>query len=800
MLRVKLALYLIAALSVVLPGLYAQIQAPPCNQQLSSGAVYRGVPALSNDGDQGTEVDCNTSNQGPPLWPACTLGEDNDLNSCSYGELYQCVQYVRRFYSLRNDIVNRVDTSSWKGKNAIDYLKVAADGSVTTPLAGFTAFPNSGAYPPMPDDILVFSEGKKGAGHVAIVKAVTDTKVYLIEENWSKNGLASPTFDPATNTVGSRNGRPPKVYKAVGWVRRNQGVMGNPVPVISSLSPNSLTVGSAPQPLNISGTGFLSTSTVTFNGIPHTAQFFSDTALSIQLSTTDLANTGYFPVIVTNPPPGGGPSNAVNFVVGNPVPSITSLAPSSLPVNSPPQPLTINGTGFVSSSTLNFNGQDRATTFVSSTQLTIQLTSADLATQGSYPVYVTNPPPLGGSSNTTSFIVSAAVNEKVLHSFTGGIDGALPIAPLNLQAANLYGTTQTGGTYGNGTVFQLSPNADGSWTETVLNNFQGGSDGANPRVGVVFDGAGNIYGTTAWAGANGAGTVYQLTPQDDGSWKETVLYNFTGSGPEQAGVILDSSGNLYGTTYGQGAYGLGSVFELTAQPDGSWTPTILHSFGESDGCGPNAEVVFDTTGNLYGTTLGCGTHGNGTVFELSPNPRGNWTPTTLYNFGNAPDGGFPDTALVLDSAGNLYGTTFFGGVNNFGTVFEISSSADGWKETVVYSFDGINDSGQTEAPVTLDMAGNLYGTTGGYDSHGSGAVYKLTHTDTGWIEGLLYVFTGGSDGGFPVPGVILDQQGNLYGTTDGGGDQRQGVAFEILTSGRRALHYSRKKEQPLGRN
>src|ERR1019366_4650077 len=294
MLQVKLALYLITALSVGLPWLQVQAQAPPCGQQLSPGAVYRGVPALSNDGDQGMEVDCDTTNQGPPPWPACTVGEDNELNSCSYGELYQCVQYVRRFYSLRNDTANRVDTSSWKGKNAIDYLKVAADGSVTTPLTGFTAFPNSGAYPPMPDDIIVFSEGKKGSGHVAIVMAVTGANVYLIEENWSKNGLASPTFDPATNTVGSRMGRTTKVYKVVGWVRENQGVMGNPVPVISSLSPNSLTVGSAPQPLNITGTGFLSTSTVTFNGGPHAITYLSPNQLSIQLSTTDLESTGYF--------------------------------------------------------------------------------------------------------------------------------------------------------------------------------------------------------------------------------------------------------------------------------------------------------------------------------------------------------------------------------------------------------------------------------------------------------------------------------------------------------------------------
>ncbi len=378
-------------------------------------------------------------------------------------------------------------------------------------------------------------------------------------------------------------------------------------------------------------------------------------------------------------------------------------------------------------------------------------------------------------------IAAADSGEKVLHTFTtGGSDGGLSIAPVT---GNLYGATQTGGTHGNGIVFQLSPNADGSWTETVLYSFQGGvSDGANPRAGVVFDSAGNIYGTTAWNGANGAGTVYRLKPQNDGSWKEAVLYNFTGSGPEQAGVILDSSGNLYGTTYGEGAYGFGSVFELAAQPDGSWTETTLHSFDGTEGCGPNAEVVFDTAGNLYGTTVGCGIHGAGIVFELSPDPQGKWNATTLYNFGNPPDGGFPDTALVLDSAGNLYGTTFFGGVNNFGTVFEISSSADGWKEKVLYSFDGINDSGPTEAPVTLDVAGNLYGTTGGYDSHGAGAVYKLTHTPDGWGEGLVYAFTGGLDGGYPVAGLINDQVGNLYGTTDTAGEFGVGVVFEIANA------------------
>ena len=284
----------------------------------------------------------------------------------------------------------------------------------------------------------------------------------------------------------------------------------------------------------------------------------------------------------------------------------------------------------------------------------------------------------------------------MLHSFGNGTDGRGPVGGLIFDAAgNLYGMTIQGGTYcsgsgGCGTVFELTPAAGGSWTEQVLYSFcpQGlpcTTDGYYPRAGLIFDGAGNLYGTTDNGGTYHDGTVFELTPAAGGTWTEKVLHNFNLNGTDGAlplgSLILDAAGNLYGTTSNGGTYtSRGTVFELTPTAGGGWTETVLHSFGNgTDGVTPEAGLIFDAAGNLYGTTTGGGTYYGGTVFELTPAAGGGWTEQVLHSFGSGTDGAYADTGLIFDAAGNLYGTTDDGGTytscpGGCGTVFEITAA------------------------------------------------------------------------------------------------------------------------------
>src|ERR1039458_2304305 len=264
----------------------------------------------------------------------------------------------------------------------------------------------------------------------------------------------------------------------------------------------------------------------------------------------------------------------------------------------------------------------------------------------------------------------AAAQETVLHSFhNNGTDGFGPYyAGLIFDAAgNLYGTTLYGGSYGGapgtgGTVFELTPAAGGGWTEKVLYSFGNvaDADGANPFAGLVFDAAGNLYGTTYAGGTYRNGTVFELTPAAGGGWTEKVLHNFNNNGTDGAtplaGLILDAVGNLYGTTQVGGTYNYGTVFELTPVAGGGWTEKVLHTFNGTDGFEPSAGLIFDAAGNLYGTA--------GVVFELTPVAGGGWTEQVLNN-GAGPGG------LIFDAAGNLYGTTLEGGTYGLGTVFEL---------------------------------------------------------------------------------------------------------------------------------
>jgi uncharacterized repeat protein (TIGR03803 family) len=388
-----------------------------------------------------------------------------------------------------------------------------------------------------------------------------------------------------------------------------------------------------------------------------------------------------------------------------------------------------------------------------------------------------------------------AQTETVLYKFTGQSDGHGPISNGNLvfdSKGNLYGTTSVGGNCPScGTVFKLIP-SNGSWENIVLYSFTGFVDGDAPGSGLVFDSAGNLYGTTANGGVSGQGTVFKVSPNPGGRWTETVLYSFEGNGfrdgqTPSAPVILDKTDNIYGTTSIGGADNRGIVFELT-QSGGVWSETILHSFSSSgnDGQHPNASLVMDNLGNLYGTTEGGGAYGLGTVFEMSES-NGIWTESVIYSFQyglgkHKYDGVGPYAALTLDQAGNLYGTTVNGGRGTgcpagCGTVFELSPSRKSWAEKVLHSFKGGKEGDFPYAGVTLDAAGNLYGTTsfgGGGPCQlngnifGCGTVFILKKSGKTWTKEVFRF--NGDNGALPQAGIILDNKGNLYGTTLDGGN------------------------------
>jgi uncharacterized repeat protein (TIGR03803 family) len=356
--------------------------------------------------------------------------------------------------------------------------------------------------------------------------------------------------------------------------------------------------------------------------------------------------------------------------------------------------------------------------------------------------------------------------ETVLYSFgNNGTDGYSPYAGLALDAeGNLYGTTYLGGVFNNcnggscGTVFKVTP----SGNETILHSFAGGrTDGCFPDMaGVVLDDAGNLYGTTNGCGSYGSGVVYKLTP----SGNETILHSFSsadGNAPF-AGVLLDKAGNIYGTTNGGGAHRCGVVYKLT--PDG--IETILYSFvgAFGDGCFPMGGLVL-VDNALYGTTYLGGRHGVGAVFKL----RLSGTETVLHSFSeNGIDGTYPEACVALDKAGNIYGTTYQGGVNHIGTVYKLTPSGT---ETILHSFPA-NDTDGTDpyfAALILDKLGNLYGVTNSGGASGGGTVFEINSSGT---ETILHSFSeNGTDGFFPL-GVVLGKMNTLYGVTDLGGTKK----------------------------
>lgn len=408
--------------------------------------------------------------------------------------------------------------------------------------------------------------------------------------------------------------------------------------------------------------------------------------------------------------------------------------------------------------------------------------------------------------------VWAAADEKVLRSFNGR-DGYYPNASLISDASgDLYGTTSYGGDLvcnnsGCGTAFELVPKAGGGWSEKVLHNFSSnGEDGYFPLGGLIFDKSGNLYGITVAGGTGscnsiargvGCGAVFQLKPAANGDWKETVLYSFNNDGADgeypQAGLVLDASGNLYGTTVAGGAESSGTVFELMPKA-GKWEETILYSFNNngSDGFYPDGGLTLRPSGDIYGTTYYGGPWNFGTVFELK-RTTGGWKESVLHSF-NGSDGRAPEATLIFDALGNLYGTTQLGGGNSYGTVFELTAGAGGkLEESVLHSFTGNDQDGSSpEAGLVFDGSGNLYGTTvsggagGCLEGTGCGTVFELTPAaGGGWTAKVLYSFSDdGKDGIYPQAGLLIDASGNLFGTTSGGGgstacQDQCGSIFEI---------------------
>ena len=363
----------------------------------------------------------------------------------------------------------------------------------------------------------------------------------------------------------------------------------------------------------------------------------------------------------------------------------------------------------------------------------------------------------------------------VLHSFKGAPDGCKPQGDLWRDGAgNFYGTTANCGS-SNGVVFKISA----AGKETILYRFTGKTDGGFPEAGLIRDKAGNLYGTANTGGASGDGVVFELS-----KGTETVLHSFSGTDGAHptASLVRDAAGNFYGTTFygGSASCSCGTVFKI----DTAGVETVLYSFtGGTDGKFPAGRLLLDSSGNLYGTAseggiVNCGRfgmYGCGVVFKVDSSG----TETVLYTFNGLGDGGQPLAGLIRDSAGNFYGTTFSAGDvsrncalnNGCGVVFELST---GGQESVLYTFTNSTDGANPTADLVRDAAGNLYGTT-----KLGGAGYGVVFEIQGSSEAALYTFQGGNDGAGPLAGLIRDSSNNLYGTTSFGGKSAKGVVFKL---------------------
>ena len=367
---------------------------------------------------------------------------------------------------------------------------------------------------------------------------------------------------------------------------------------------------------------------------------------------------------------------------------------------------------------------------------------------------------------------------RTIHSFSNAGDGGSPTSGVTIQGANLYGTASTGGTGNAGTVYQLKRSGD-NWTLNTIHTFQpSNGDGAQPLGGVTFGPNGTLYGMTYGGGTGcygGCGTVYNLRPPQTFcrsgvcEWTETILHNFRdypsdGGEPFYSDVAFDAAGNLFSTTCGGGSEGDGTIFELT-HSNGGWTEAFVNNFNGLNGECPYSGVLIDADGNLFGTAIQ-GTGNQGVVYETSYNGT-SWVTTVLEQFYTGGNGNAPAAGLVADAAGNLYGMTVSG------TVYELTYSGGAWQFNIIFNLPR----GGGYGTMAIDAAGNLYGSQFVGGMYGEGAVFKLTNNNGSWSYTDMHDFSIVNGGAFPYGGVTLDNQGHLYGTTTQGGILAQGCGY-----------------------
>ncbi len=383
-------------------------------------------------------------------------------------------------------------------------------------------------------------------------------------------------------------------------------------------------------------------------------------------------------------------------------------------------------------------------------------------------------------------ISASAVTEQVIYNFSKTASGAA--VHLVYHAGRFYGASPSGGNKacfdGCGSVFELAPKVGGGWAYKILYAFNG-NDGWGPQGKIVFDSSGNLYGAATDGGVYGAGVVFELTPTSSGTWTETTIHSFLAGGGDgwepSSGLTEDASGNLYGVTlYGGTNQGDGTVYKLALSSDGSWSESLLYSFyPRPDGQTPSGEVTFDQAGNLYGTTTYGGSSDLGTVYEISPGSGGVWTESKLYSF-DGTYGQTPEGAVALDAEGNVYGDTYAGGYYGDGAVYELLAGST-WTPSVLSYFGGAgNGSFPVNGYLTAGLPGTYYGTTFTGGAHNGGVVFQMKIQTRGkWAEELVYSFETTNDAYSPVSGVTIGPGNALFGSTGYGGTNNTGAIYEI---------------------
>lgn len=377
-----------------------------------------------------------------------------------------------------------------------------------------------------------------------------------------------------------------------------------------------------------------------------------------------------------------------------------------------------------------------------------------------------------------------AQTETIIYSFTGMADGNYPVGGLIIDGSgNLYGVTQDGGASSAGTVYELSPGSGAHWTKTVLHSFQSGTtDVTSPYSNLVFDSKGNLFGVSASSGAHGNGGIFELSPGSNGTWSEQVIYSFTGGSDTLSygsALAIDGAGDLYGylaQVNSSAGLSYGGIFELEAGSNGTWTEKVLHRFSGGDGAAPNSgQLAVDSAGNLYGEAYDS-RHDFGLVFKLARGSNGSWTEKILHTFTGAADGSAAYASrLLIDANGNVFGASTW-------NIFELMPGSNGtWTEKILRTFSGGADGAYPESGLTFGASGAIYGTTNAGGAH-HGTVFELTpHANGNWSDRLLHRFTAtGGDCLDPFfATLVVDKQGNLFGTTSNGGASNLGAVFEV---------------------